>query len=86
MLAVNRHEELKGEHTESPHCNGGFLQAEYLTQSQLAAELGRSVRTLDRWALTGNGPPRTRIGRLTLYRRGGVIDWLKNLETMPGAR
>jgi len=52
----------------------------YLTKTQLAEQLGRSVRTLDRMALSGDGPPRTKIGRTTLYRREAVLDWLRSQE------
>jgi len=57
----------------------------YLTKTQLAEQLGRSVRTLDRMALSGDGPPRTKIGRTTLYRREAVLDWLRTRE-VPAAR
>ena len=60
-----------------------ILSEGYFTTPELAAELGRSTRTLDRWALTGDGPPRTRIGRKTLYRRDAVIAWLRSRETAP---
>ncbi len=63
----------------------GILSEGYLTTPDLAAELGRSTRTLDRWALTGDGPPRTRIGRKTLYRRDAVIAWLRSRETVPAS-
>jgi hypothetical protein len=59
------------------------LLAEYLTKSELAYQLHRSVRSIDRWALTGDGPPSVRIGRKTLYRKGAVLEWLRNLEKGP---
>ena len=55
----------------------------YLSTKQLSVDLGKSVRTLDRWALTGDGPPRTRIGRKTLYRREAVLQWLQSREQSP---
>jgi predicted DNA-binding transcriptional regulator AlpA len=60
--------------------SNGILREDYLTTPELAAELGRSTRTLDRWALTGDGPPRTLIGRKTLYRRDAVLAWLRSRE------
>ena len=36
---------------------------EFLTPEELATELGRNKRTLDRWDALGIGPPRTRVGR-----------------------
>jgi Helix-turn-helix domain len=57
---------------------------EYLTKAELAAQLHRSIRSVDRWALSGDGPPYIRIGRRTLYRRAAVIEWLRGLEMAPG--
>jgi hypothetical protein len=59
------------------------LLSEYLTKAELAAQLHRSIRSVDRWALTGNGPPFVRLGRRSLYRRAAVIDWLRGLEIIP---
>lgn len=56
------------------------LLSEYLTKAELASQLRRSIRSVDRWALTGDGPPCVRIGRRTLYRRAAVLDWLRSLE------
>ena len=52
------------------------ILSEFLTKEQLAAELRRNPRTLDRWAVLGSGPPRTRVGRHVLYRRASVQRWL----------
>jgi hypothetical protein len=52
------------------------LLSEFLTKEELAAELRRNVRTLDRWHALGIGPPRTRIGRTVLYRRASLQNWL----------
>ena len=54
---------------------------EYVTPECLAKDLGRSVRTLDRWDLLRIGPPRTRVGRMILYRREAVLEWLRSRET-----
>jgi len=60
------------------------ILSEYLTKAELAAQLRRSIRSVDRWALGGYGPPCVRIGRRTLYRRASVVDWLRGLEITPG--
>jgi hypothetical protein len=52
------------------------ILSEFLTRDQLAAELQRNARTLDRWDALGIGPPRTRVGRQVLYRRASVQRWL----------
>jgi hypothetical protein len=59
------------------------ILSEFLTKEELAAELRRNVRTLDRWAALGMGPPRTRIGRKVLYRRTSVQKWLAAQEQSP---
>jgi hypothetical protein len=59
------------------------ILSEYLTKAELAAQLHRSTRSVDRWTLTGYGPPCVRIGRRSLYRRESVLEWLRGLETPP---
>ena len=60
---------------------GNSILSEYLTKAELAAQLHRSIRSVDRWALNGDGPPCVRIGKTTLYRRESVIAWLRSRET-----
>ena len=57
---------------------------EFLTPEELATELGRNKRTLDRWDALGIGPPRTRVGRTVLYRRSSVQKWLATQEHQAG--
>jgi hypothetical protein len=52
------------------------ILSEFLTKEELAAELRRNPRTLDRWDTLGVGPPRTHVGRQVLYRRSSVERWL----------
>ncbi len=59
------------------------LLSDFLTKEELAAELRRNARTLDRWATLGVGPPRTCIGRTVLYRRSSVQRWLAAKEQIP---
>ena len=58
------------------------ILSEFLTKEELAAELRRNVRTLDRWAALRLGPPRTCIGRTVLYRRTRVQKWLASQEQL----
>jgi hypothetical protein len=53
---------------------------EFLTKEELAAELRRNPRTLDRWEALGIGPPRTHVGRKILYRRASLQKWLVACE------
>ena len=52
------------------------ILSEFLTKEELAEQLQRNPRTLDRWAVLGMGPPRTYVGRKVLYRRASVQKWL----------
>ena len=56
------------------------ILSEFLTKEELAVELRRDTRTLDRWAALNVGPPQTRIGRTVLYRRTRVEEWLAAQE------
>ncbi len=56
------------------------ILSEFLTTEELAAELRRNPRTLDRWEVLGMGPPRTHVGRKVLYRRTSVQKWLAAQE------
>lgn len=56
------------------------LLSEFLTKKELAAELRRDVRTVERWSALGLGPPRTCFGRTVLYKRSSVQKWLAEQE------
>ena len=59
--------------------NDGVL-TDYLNPAELAAELGISGRTLERWNRLGNAPPRTRLGKRIVFRREAVAKWLRSRE------
>ena len=70
---------LEVENTSAP--NGASpLLADYLDKPTLARELGRTIRTLDRMLLHGDGPPCVRIGKRVLFRRQAVLRWLLERE------
>jgi excisionase family DNA binding protein len=52
----------------------------YLTEAELARQLNCSVRTLQRLAEKGEGPPRTRFGRFIYYHYQHVREWLLDQE------
>lgn len=56
------------------------LLASYIDREQLARELGRTLRTVDRLILC-EGLPCVRIGNKRLFRRAAVLDWLQQRET-----
>jgi hypothetical protein len=57
-----------------------IFDTEYLTPESLAKNLGVSVRTLARWHSLRTGPAITRVGRMILYRRESVSEWLRSCE------
>jgi hypothetical protein len=60
--------------------NSEPILSDFLTKEELAAELRRNERTLDRWDVLRIGPPRTHIGRNVFYRRTSVQKWLVSQE------
>jgi hypothetical protein len=58
---------------------------DYISQTDLAAQLGKSVKTLVRWELDGKGPPVTRIGREVFYSIPSFEKWLKAQERAAGS-
>ena len=58
----------------------------YLTLQQLAAQLGKSVRTIRRWEVRHSGPPRITVGHLILYNVDSVRQWLAEHEQRRGPR
>ena len=56
------------------------LLDDYLTRTELAAELGVCERTVIRWCDLGDGPPMVKIGRKPLFHRPAVKTWLASRE------
>jgi excisionase family DNA binding protein len=54
--------------------SGGMIELH--TQAEVAEIIRVSERTLERWRLTGNGPPFCKLGRRVLYRRGDLDEWV----------
>lgn len=71
--------------TESP--SQRHLLADYLSEEELARELGRAQRTLQEWRAKRIGPPFTRIGRAYYYAKDHVRTWIaSNTQTPVRAR
>ena len=49
---------------------------DYYTRQDIAAELGVTIRSLERWAWLRSGPQRTYIGNRVYYHRAAVEQWL----------
>jgi predicted DNA-binding transcriptional regulator AlpA len=48
----------------------------WLTQDQLASQLRKSRRTLERMRNAGTGPRFSKVGKTVLYRECDVEEWL----------
>ncbi len=57
----------------------GILK-DFLTEPELAKELGVCRMTVRRWRSLGEAPQITRIGRRILYRREAVQSWLESRQ------
>jgi predicted DNA-binding transcriptional regulator AlpA len=55
----------------------------YLSERDLAAQLGISLRTLYRWNDRGFAPPRIVLGRKIIYSADAVRSWLDSQATKP---
>jgi transcriptional regulator with XRE-family HTH domain len=68
-----------------PETTAAALLAGWISRKDLAEALGVTVDTLGRWEARRVGPPCVRAGRMVLYRRRAVEDWLAAQE-MPRAK
>jgi predicted DNA-binding transcriptional regulator AlpA len=59
------------------------LLTDYISRTELAAELGICERTLIRWTDLGQAPPVTKLGRRPMFRRVAVAEWLARREQVP---
>ena len=59
------------------------LLDDYITESELAGELGIKPRTLQLWRLNHRGPAPTTIAKKIFYRRSTVSRWLEDQERKP---
>jgi hypothetical protein len=70
--------------------DGGGLLADWLTEEEVAVQLGHCEQTLRRWRMSGIGPPFSRNGRQFIYHKGDVSSWLRaggiNAATKPQPR
>ena len=49
--------------------------SEHLSTAQAAKYLNLAPRTLERWRVTGDGPPFRKFGRRALYNREQLEGW-----------
>lgn len=50
-------------------------RSEFLNESKVAELICQSVRTIQKWRVTGHGPAYYKLGRSVRYRRSEVIAW-----------
>ena len=53
------------------------LSAEFLSEDQVADLLCQSVRTIQKWRVSGFGPPFYKFGRSVRYNRSDLVDWIE---------
>ena len=59
------------------------LLAGYLPEKETAAQVKKSVRTLQRWEDEQSGPPVTYVGRERFYKVDSFRAWLAAQERKP---
>jgi biotin operon repressor len=64
----------------------GSVLAGYVSETELARELGKCERTVQRLRALRKGPPYVLIGRQIYYRLEAVRVWLLAQERKPGRR
>jgi excisionase family DNA binding protein len=47
-----------------------------ISQREAAMRLTLSERTLERWRVSGDGPPFAKLGRRVLYRQSDLDEWI----------
>ena len=55
-------------------------EADLISEHEFAALMGKSVRTVRRWAVERTGPRRTRLGKTVFYSREAITSFLKSRE------
>jgi hypothetical protein len=53
------------------------LLADYWTEAELAEQVRKCERTVERWRKLKIGPPATRMGKEIIYNKQSARSWLK---------
>jgi hypothetical protein len=62
------------------------LLDDYITRTELAAELGCCTRSIARMESLADGLPSVVLAGRKLYRKASVLDWLAKRERRPNPR
>ncbi|KIL98838.1 hypothetical protein CCC_02288 [Paramagnetospirillum magnetotacticum MS-1] len=57
------------------------LDPDFITESEAASILGKTISTLRHWAMDRKGPARISVGRRIVYRKSALLSWLISQET-----
>jgi excisionase family DNA binding protein len=77
MLSL--HYSQGGSHMQGQASSAPIL-SDYLSDAEMAKEMGVSLRTWWRWLALREGPPATKIGRRRYFHRQAVNKWLRSRE------
>ena len=85
MVPVTQHESSPLESTprKQAYPAANLISEHFMTERELALALGKSLRTIRRWAALREGPARTRVGKSLLYRKEAVMNWLSTQTERP---
>jgi len=56
------------------------IMSGFLSRAELALQLGKSERTLERWEEQKIGPLTTKVGQTPYYKIDSVQEWLRSRE------
>ena len=62
------------------------LLGDFLSEEQFAAEIHKTVRTVQRWRAQRIGPPVTFIGKTPHYNKGSAQQWLRSRKRRPARK
>lgn len=57
-----------------------FMRESLIPEAEFAAALGKSLRTVRRWASLRQGPTRMKLGQAIFYTRKAIEGWLASQE------
>lgn len=68
-----------GQKSQAPNNRGRDYDV-LLTIDEVAEMVRRPVATLRKWRSTGEGPAAFRIGKILVYRKSVVLEWIEEQE------